>query len=559
MRELAAKINAKGVLAVAMIAAAIMLIAFMSGLTFFQDTWSFLLHRRGFSADVFLAAHNEHIVVAPVAIEKLLLALFGMESARPEQIVLIISLLVTAWLAFLYIARRLGEWPGVIAATLLLFLGSAWQVLLWPFEYSLVGSIAGGLAMLVALDRNDRKGDILATLALVVSFSFASLGLAFAFAAAVDVVLRRKERGLSRAFVFLLPVALYAAWFLGYGREAESSFRLRNFVDAPQYVLDSLAAATAALLGLGRPMTEFGNINLDWARPVVIGLLAVALLSQIRLPGLSPRSIPAGAAALAYFAMTALNAMPGREPTSNRYLHMSAVFALLLALCLLDGRRLRGRLQNRAIVAAGVIACFAAVSNLGPLADGRAWMMKQTELTRGNLAALEIARGSVADEFRLMPDAAGTGSLIDIEAEAYFSAADRYGTPAYDEDELAGAPAHARYQADVVLLHALPISHQTALDGGSATGGPGCALIQPGEPVETPIEPGTTTVAVPDGDPYSVRLRRFADPGQYPISIEPIHAGSTTSLDIPVDRSSRDWMLSVQASQPAEVCELGSD
>ncbi len=54
--------------------------------TFLFDEWSFLLHRRGFSADVFLEPHNEHIVVIPVAIFKFLQEVFGMDSARPFQL-----------------------------------------------------------------------------------------------------------------------------------------------------------------------------------------------------------------------------------------------------------------------------------------------------------------------------------------------------------------------------------------------------------------------------------------------------------------------------------------
>ena len=80
------------VLGLALAASVALLLVFATHLTFFQDTWDFLLQRQGFNADAYLAPHNEHIVVAPVAIEQLLVALFGTTSAMPEFVVLTLML-----------------------------------------------------------------------------------------------------------------------------------------------------------------------------------------------------------------------------------------------------------------------------------------------------------------------------------------------------------------------------------------------------------------------------------------------------------------------------------
>ena len=71
--------------------------------------------------------------------------------------------------------------------------------------------------MLVALDRDDRRGDIAACAFLTVAAGFSSLGLAFIAAAAVEVFLRRRERGLGRAYVFAIPAALFGFWYLWLG------------------------------------------------------------------------------------------------------------------------------------------------------------------------------------------------------------------------------------------------------------------------------------------------------------------------------------------------------
>ena len=66
--------------------------------------------------------HNEHIVVIQVVIEVILLETFGMTSATPEYVLLILALLVTATLLFVYVRRRIGPWPALMAAVVLLFL-----------------------------------------------------------------------------------------------------------------------------------------------------------------------------------------------------------------------------------------------------------------------------------------------------------------------------------------------------------------------------------------------------------------------------------------------------
>jgi hypothetical protein len=102
-----------------------------------------------------------------------------MGTALPVYVVLTEALLIVAVLLFVYVRRRLGPWPAVMAAALLLFVGPAWQDILWPFEIGFVGSALFGLAMLLALDRGDRRGDLAACAFLAISAGFSSLGLSF--------------------------------------------------------------------------------------------------------------------------------------------------------------------------------------------------------------------------------------------------------------------------------------------------------------------------------------------------------------------------------------------
>ena len=130
------------------------------GIGFYLDEWDFLLGRRGFSPGIFLEPHHEHIAVVPVAVYKLLIAGFGVDSTRPFQIVGMLSFLAAVALVFVYLRRRLGSWLALAASAPLLVFGPAWDNVLWPFQIGFSGAIACGVAALLALERRDRRGDI---------------------------------------------------------------------------------------------------------------------------------------------------------------------------------------------------------------------------------------------------------------------------------------------------------------------------------------------------------------------------------------------------------------
>jgi hypothetical protein len=540
-------------LGLVLVAAAALLLFLDSRLTFFQDTWEFLMNRRSFSVDSILEPHNEHIVVIPVLIQQLLLVLFGMTSAMPEYVLLTVALLITAVLLFVYVRRRLGPWPALMAATLLLFVGPAWQDLLWPFEIGFVGSVLFGIAMLLALEREDRRGDIWACFFLFVSIAFNSLGIAFAAAAAVEFLQQRRARGSSRVWVVGVPLALFAAWYLGWGHDAESHLSLRNVLAAPRFVLESLAASVESLLGLSSsPIVGVGRP--DWGQALLVGLVGLLAVGQWRKPGFYVRLWPAAAAAVTYWLLTALNYIPGREPTTSRYLYASAALFLLVAANLLKDVRF-GR---RALLIAGAVTVAAVMSNLVQLKDGADWFRNQAVLTKADLGAIEIARNTVPPNFVLAPDVAGTPSLIDIEAQKYLHAVDEYGSPAYTADELAAAPAPGPRQADLILAQILPLSTVTRLGeyAASDAGSENCITLPAAassSASEVQLAPGLTRIEVAPGPHADFSLRRFAR-GGYPVTTNGPPGESTTLLRIPRDRAPQPWFLQVKASQQTRVC-----
>ncbi len=540
-------------LGAALLACGAMLLVLTRELTFFQDTWEFLIDRRDLTVDNLLRPHNEHIVLIPVSIELFFLHVFGMSSARPEYLLLIAMSLVSAVLLFVYARRRVGDWLALMATALLLFVGPAWQDLLWPFELAFVGSVLFGIAMLVALDREDRTGDVLACIFLTIAAGFSSLGVAFMAAAAVHLLVRRRERGWGRAWFVAIPVVLFGIWYLGWGHDAESHLSPLNVLNSPRFAFEGVAVSLESLLGLSKaPIEGPPETVIGWGEPLLIGALALVVLQQIRRPGFSPGFWPVLAAMATNWFLTAFNYVPGREPSTGRYMYAAGAFTLLVAVELLRDVRFSRRVM--AIMAAVTLAAVA--SNIHFFRDGRRWLLNQSVLTKADLAGIDIARDHVAPEFELGPEVAGTPSLVDVFAGRYFEAEDEFGTPAYTPRELTEAPEPGPRQADVVIAQALPL--KTVTSSGAATPGKGCELGGgPQAPADTPLGPGVTKILAEPGPQVSIGLARYAERGVYPVQLPGAPGDSTTLLRIPRDRSDVPWRMRIESQQRVYVCPAG--
>lgn len=534
----------------ALFAAGALLIVLGWPLTFFQDTWAVLLERPGVSAHSLLAPHNEHLIVIPVGIEKLLVAAFGMSSTHPELLVMVATVLAAAALFFVFARRRVGDWPALLATLLLLFLGSAWQVILWPFEITLVGSTATGIAMLLMLDRNDERGDLWACLLLVVSIAFGSVGLSFAFAALVDVFCRRRSRGWRRIYIAIVPLLLYGVWYLGWGHVAEHHLTIHNVLKSPAYAFEGFASSVGSLAGLSSA-TATSPGSPDWGRPLLIALIGLALYAHRRRPRLEVSFWTVAAAGVSFWLLAAFSYIPGREPASPRYVYSGAVFVLLLAVEVLRGIQF----SRRALWLAAGLTLLAILPNLAQLKEGADWLEEQTLLTRADTAALEIAGPTVAPSFSLLPNVAGTPSLINISAEKFLPVAREDGSPAYSPAELAAAPEVARKQADIVLSQALPLSTETVRESSSRSASETCQPVSPGTlpPGGIRLAPGLTRIKVGPGPEAGFKLRRFAV-AEFPVPTERAPGGSTVLLRIPTDRAPQPWYLQPEAQQTVRVC-----
>jgi hypothetical protein len=549
-------------------ASGFLLLLWGSKLTFLLDDWEFLLFRRGFNADAILSPHGEHIVVAPVLIYKALLATFGMGSALPFRFASTALFLLSAVLLFVFLRRRVGEWPALAATAVVLFLGAAWEDLLWSFQIGYFGCMSLGIGSLLALEREDRRGDRLAAALLAVAVVFSSLSLPFIAGAAVGV-LRRPDRW-KRLYIVAIPVAVYAIWWLGWGHTAESAFSLTNFAKTPAFVLNGLAASLASAFGLALPAASESAGGLDWGRPLLVAAIGLTVWQLYRLGFKAPRWLwVVIAVGGSFWILAGLNQIPGRDPVASRYQYVGVVFVLLFA-----GELLRGiRIGRRGAIALFIVAAAAIAPNIYLLHGAYTSYRGTSQLEKADLGALEIARGTVEPGFVLEENVADTG-YVHVDAGSYFSAVDEFGSPAYSPNELQDASGPARFAADKVLFSALRAGVEpmpasalpsgeappatVGADGSASVSEGGCASVPggPGAPLVS-LPPGGATVAAGGQPIEDVRLERFSD--EFPVDLQQrVEPGEALTITIPPDRSSVPWRMQLQGAATATVCGPGA-
>jgi hypothetical protein len=565
--ELLSPRNARVLLCLALAASGALLIAWQSHLTFLIDDWDLLLYRRGFNAHALLDPHARHLIIGPALVYKAIQASIGMESHLPYGAAAVAAFLASVGLLFVYMRRRVGDWVALAAVLPVLVMGTAYEDLLSAFQIGYFGSMAFGIGALLAIERADRRGDAMACALLVASLAFAEIAVAFAAGVAVAIALQRGP--LRRGWVAAVPLLLYAVWYPTFGHSGAhlgpSGFSLHNVVTSPPYVLDGFASSAGSLLGLGTPLLFGGTGGIDWGRPLLIALVTVALALIIRF---RPRQrawvlVPL-TVGVSFWFLTAANFTFGREPYASRYQYVGAVFLLMIAAQLAAGWRpgWRGVLATLAVGAA------AAIGNLATLHQAYRALTGVSDVVRGGLAGLEIAADRVSPDLVLTPENSDFNYFTLLVAGPYLSAAEKFGSPAYSESELAGAPEGARVAADKVLAAALPIALRpeaaprppagptprlaNPLNGGFLQAG-SCIAVR-GAGSEAPVlnlPPGGASLSAPRGVQASLGLRRYAA-DSFPVDPGPLRGDAR--LVIPTDRSSRTWQLRLDTRRPVSVC-----
>jgi hypothetical protein len=535
------------ILAAAMGIAAALILYLNRGTVFYLDELTWLYETPGMDTPgEVLQPHGGHLVATTRLVFKAILETVGLEYAV-FRIVAVASVLLSAGLFYALAKRRVGALPALAPTLVLLFLGSAWQHVVIPVGFTVVFSVAAGLASLLMLERRDRPGDIGACVLLVVSVATYTTGLTFVVGVAVSVLLRADRR--RSLWVFLVPLALYAVWWLwslSSDASAESEVTASNILLIPSWVADSLAAVLAGLFGLGYDFAARTPDVIDsaWGR-ILAAVAIVALALRIRRGTLSSSVWPFVAIALTYWALGALASGTFRTPDSIRYIYMGSVAVLLVGVAAAAPRRL----SKRGLAILFAVAAFCLGSNLALLRDAGKRFRGYSASVQSQLAVLELARDRVDPDFD-PPEA----SLVTAPASSYFTVLDRYGSAAYSLDELQRQPENVREAADRALADALELRLEASRAG---VRGGGCKLTS-GD-----VAAAATLVDLPrrgaalrarGPSPAAVTLGRFGDLPS--VELGSLSPGQPATLRIPPDASPRPWRAAVAGASSVEVCRL---
>jgi hypothetical protein len=519
------------------------------GLTFFFDEWDFVTHDYGGGLHSLLVAHVGNIYVLPVAVYKVLFHLVGLNHYAVFRLVLIALHLYCAGLVFVLASRRVSRPAALMAMALILFLGAAWEDLLWPFEVGYLLSVAGGLSAWALLERDDRRGDVAALAGVTVAMASSSLGIPIMVGIAVELVWCR---GWRRGWLVAIPAVLYVLWYLNYG---ESQVTESSLINTPGFAEDLAAAAFGGLIGRA----------LEWGRPLAL-VGTVVLLARLASPrAVTPRLAGLIAAATSLWLVTAVARSTISAPETSRYIYLGAVLLVLIGVELL--REIS--LTARATVLGCVVVAAAALTGFTVLHNGAMGLRATSKTVTAELGALELAARRAPAGYQ--PDGQRAPQIL---AGPYLHTVRAIGSsPADTPVQIAASDSASRAAADAVLMalespSLAPASVHTPRTAATVTplslseaeqvtrGGCVVLLAHPGRTLSGAFTLPARGVLLRDEGAAAVSLaaKRFGD-GFNPIA-PTLTAHDAAILSVPADASSIPWEFQVSSASTLSICGL---
>jgi hypothetical protein len=558
------------VLLLAMICAAVLLILETGGLTLMVDEWNWgFADRTSFDLHTFVDPHNGHFVAVEVLITKSALQLFHSNAETALRLLAVALHLAVVGCVFALLRKALGTVGAVVPAILVLFLGSANDVIVGSHGMPATITALTGLGALLAIKRRRTGWDIAAAALLTIGVATLTSALAFVVGAAAIIWLD-KESPRRRYWVPLAPLAVYALWWLAWGHTEQSDFAFANIVAFPAFAFDSLATGLASITGV---FTTIGarslSFDLSGGEALAGGLLMVTLALVIGLryrPGAA--SIVPLVTLIAFWLMTAGVAGGARAPWASRYIYIDVILLLLVFAQEIAASPVR----PQAVMALSAICAFALLPNIRELTYSFDWWHEQAASNSAVMGAADAVTGEGRPSALLEdPSDLASGQVEDLllSLEQYAAAKQRFGAPSYSVREIESASPLARASADRFLTRALPIALAPAtaaprslpLDvAPSQTGGVlkrsrGCLRFVPlaaEAQLSLRLPVGGLWLRPAAGPPVQIGVERFGESFEVPLG--PAVGGRPSVLSLPPSRVSSGWEARFVADQPLRIC-----
>lgn len=505
---------------------------------FYSDDWMFIAQRHKPVIGDLVTPHNGHMVLLVTLWYKLLFLTSGLKHYWAFRTGVVVLHATCAWLIFIYARRRVGQWLALAAALILLGLGAGWENILWPFQVSFLVSVTAGIGAMLLVDRDDKKGDIGAAALIGVALAGSGVGIAFAIGLSAELLLRPAHRG--RIWITAAPMTMFAIWTILWNRNGPEGASADALLKAPLWMINSLSAGVGAVAGFG---IDFGRVLLAAAAVTLIWIFAKGSGNR--------RMICLLATLTSFLSMTAIvRAGTATPPTASRYIYVTAVVILLLAIELLGQAR---QLPAWAAPVAISLAAVSIIGNLSPLTDtGIPTLKENAALTKADLTAVELSAGHVLTNFIADPN------LARIDAAQYLAAVRDLGSPTYPKDAIVTLDEQTRRRIDdtMVLAGAITSAHANRATLGD------CRLVAK---TTTQRLPATGLTVKPIRSNVTAWFRRFADgyeagpkavkagsrPPIKPMVIKPRHP---MTLRPAAPTGTQSWWIEVTSPSPFLTC-----
>jgi hypothetical protein len=354
---------------------------------FRYDEWDFLASRSATSLRDLFEPHAVHWSTLPILSYRLLWSVFGLRSYLPYQACAVLMHLTVAALVRVVMRRAgVGPWTATATASLLVFLGSGDENILWAFGVTFAGSLAFGLVQLLLADHDggiDRR-DALALGAGLAALMCSGIAVTMVIVVGLAVLARR---GWRPALLQTAPLAVaYGIWYLAIGNEAYDNQPIRSAGDMLDFVHETGTTAIDGMaqvswLGWAMGALVIAGCYLAWRRRPLVELRRVASAPAAMLSG-----------ALLFLAIAGVGR--GAELAgATRYTHVVATLLLPAVAVAVDAIIRRWRVTAPLF---GVVLLVAVVGNVRELDGSRSEQADafQTAYKRGILLLpqLPIAR-----------------------------------------------------------------------------------------------------------------------------------------------------------------------
>ena len=493
---------------------------------FFGDDWQMLTFRRellhsGQWIQFLFNPHNEHLSTTVVVVFSVLESLFGIDSAIPFLVVVIIAHLALLWVVRCFLLRwGVSLIPRLFAIVWLGFLGSGAENLVWAFQAAYIGALALGLWGLYLVTGSSRslRRNCVASMLFILSLFTAGTSLPVFAISMLVIIWNRRWRQLLE--VGLAPAILYASWFLLYGASRQPQ-NPRSLTQIVPYMTRGLE------FGLDQ-IVQFGVLGF------ILGIAAVMLLAltdwytgdhRVTLVALI-------LGAVAFFALGGWGRgfYGADQAQAVRYVYVLGAFAIPILIAV--GYRV---MQSHRLFAAVGFAflAIAIIGNFGALLSFRNGRVELTDRFRAifDATAVYLDEPLVDDGLQVEPTYNPDVTVARLRAlrdEGYW-------TPDPTVNEMIGLEAAARLgirtgAAAPVASSALGRLRIMAVDGATLSSGvDGCVAITPvGDAPSISLSEGRSGIISlsTGGRPSSMVIRSVATPS---LQAGPVDLGTTGS------------------------------